>query len=453
MREANKRLWFGRFTDWILCANCVFALWGGEVISSTMALILSGVLVAVLCYQIILTRRQVWTVRNVLRFFEDQSAVDGLYVTAHAAECAETKGRKAWEKQVQEKAYATLQHAPVPLPKRTVPRVGISVLFATVALLLSTWLTSRVGAPPDPPQERTVSAVVADLGIQEDRLRVVLEQLEAVEAVPADGIISLQRVLEALADIDTAPKSRDAKQIEEARAAVEEALPLTGAAAMSSVLAQMGEAAEYSVPETLEQIQSDLDDLEQASQNEEESEESKRREPEASKNPPPEEMKPSDEPSDDAEEGEGEEQVLARAEADGEGERKEGDGAAPSEFLDESSTGAGTVQMDGSMGEDSVAAKPSQAEGGSAQNGDALQPLPLTQEEAWVRAEWEGDAVGLTRAIELMGEGRLAAAEREEVRIQFTRVAEAALRKDNIPPARAALIRDYFKLLAEDSEK
>lgn len=109
--------------------------------------------------------------------------------------------------------------------------------------------------------------------------------------------------------------------------------------------------------------------------------------------------------------------------------------------------------MDGSMGEDSVAAKPSQAEGGSAPIDDAPQPLPMTQEEAWVRAEWDGDAAGLTRAIELMGEGRLAAAEREEVHTQFTRVAEAALRKDNIPPARAALIRDYFKLLAEDSEK
>ena len=65
----------------------------------------------------------------------------------------------------------------------------------------------------------------------------------------------------------------------------------------------------------------------------------------------------------------------------------------------------------------------------------------------------EGHAVGLTRSIELMGEGRLAVEPQRQLHHHFRSAAEASIRRDDVPSARAALIRNYFRLLAEERDK
>ena len=204
-----------------------------------------------------------------------------------------------------------------------------------------------------------------------EKIRVLEEELvrqrntiEAMPQPPIDVLRALDGVIDALTDLHVAERGTvDEEWVDAATKAVEEALPLTGAEAMSSVLAQMGEAAEYTVPDTLSQIQTELDALDDPSADPEERQPSKRRDPGQEESPPPEEMKPSDEPSEDAEKGDGDEDVLARAETQGQGEEQEGDGTVPEELQDDVAVGAGTVQMEGAMGEESAALSPQMQRG------------------------------------------------------------------------------------------
>jgi len=155
------------------------------------------------------------------------------------------------------------------------------------------------------------------------------------------------------------------------------------------------------------------------------------------------------------EEGEAGEQVLAREERRGAGQEQRGDGALPSEILEEESAAAGTTSRFGETGGEERSDTQAAALKGGGQMANVESRSSLAAASEFVETQWRGDPEGLIRTMAMEPNNPAQVKDLETVHSHYRSIAEENMRGDAIPSTRRAYIRNYFEQLQwkrEESE-